>query len=388
MERVGRPPTILVSANSLWNLRNFRGRLLDRLVEAGYSVAVAAPREEAGAPMAGMWEAQHPLGIDSDGLNPVHDGLLILAYLRLFRKIRPLAYLSFTAKPNIYGALAAGLAGVPAIPNVSGLGTAFIRGGALQRVISLMYRAAFRRAPVVFFQNGEDRDLFAARGLVRREQARLLPGSGVDLQRFQPPPAPRERDACCTFLFVGRLLGDKGVRELVEAARRVKAVEPQARFQLLGFIGAANRTAIGKDELAAWEGDGVVEYLGAAEDVRPFLAAADAVVLPSYREGLPRSLLEAAAMGRPLIATDVPGNRAVVADGVNGLLCAVRSASSLADALLRFIALPAAEKRLMGEASRRLVEERFSEEKVVAAYLDAIHEVAGLPMSGRNGVSQ
>jgi glycosyltransferase involved in cell wall biosynthesis len=367
----------LVSANSLWNIHNFRGRLLERLTDAGYAVAVAAPPEDAGRDGPTRWQAQHSLTINSDGLSPIRDGLLVLAYLRLLRRTRPVAYLSFTAKPNIYGALAAGLMGVPALPNVSGLGTAFINGGALQRLISLMYRAAFRRAPVVFFQNGEDRDLFVCRKLVRPDQARLLPGSGVDLQHFQPAPEPQESGAGCTFLFAGRILGDKGVRELAEAARLVKAVEPQARFQLLGFVGAANRSAIGREELEGWQRVGLVEYLGAADDVRPFLAAANAVVLPSYREGLPRSLLEAAAMGRPLIATDVPGNREVVVDGRNGLLCVVRSSSSLADALLRFMRLPAAEQRRMGEASRQLVEERFSEEKVVTAYLHAINEVAG-----------
>jgi glycosyltransferase involved in cell wall biosynthesis len=376
MAHVGHPPTILVSANSLWNIHNFRGALLGRLADAGYAIALAAPSGKAEREVPTQW-TQHSLRINSDGLNPISDGLLMLAYLRLLRRTRPLAYLSFTAKPNIYGALAAGLLGVPAVPNVSGLGTAFISGGALQRLISLMYRAAFRRAPIVFFQNREDRDLFIRRKLVRPAQARLLPGSGVDLQRFRPLPEQHGDRAGCTFLFVGRILGDKGVRELAEAARLVKAVEPQARFQLLGFVGAANRSAIGGEELGHWEGEGLVEYLGAADDVRPFLAAADAVVLPSYREGLPRSLLEAAAMGRPLIATDVPGNREVVVDGSNGLLCAVRSGPSLADALLRFMRLPAAEKQRMGRASRQLVEERFSEETVVMAYLDAINEVVG-----------
>jgi glycosyltransferase involved in cell wall biosynthesis len=207
--------------------------------------------------------------------------------------VRPVALISWTAKPNIYGALAARLAGVPAYPNVSGLGTAFIRGGALQRLLSQLYRSAFRRCPAVFFQNGEDADLFVRLRLVRQAQVRLLPGSGVDLERFSVLPMPPEGRPL-RLLFVGRLLGDKGVRELVEAARLLRREGTPVRFQLLGFLGAQNRTAITRAELDSWLAEDLLDYLGTAEDVRGPLAKAHAIILPSYGEGLPRSLLEAA----------------------------------------------------------------------------------------------
>jgi len=310
-----------------------------------------------------------PIEIDRAGLNPFTDFKLLLRYRSLLKRLRPAAYLGYTIKPNIYGSLAATSLGIPALPNVSGLGTAFIRGGGLQALVTRLYRIGFARAPAVLFQNDEDRDLFVGRGIVRRDQARVLPGSGVDLEQFAPASLPKGPPV---FLFIGRLLRDKGVVEFVEAARSVRREYPDARFQLLGGLDEGNRTAIRQPALDSWLAEGIVEHLGTADDVRPFIAAATAVVLPSYREGLPRSLLEAAAMARPLIASDVPGCRDVIEDGVNGYLCNVRDAAALADAMRRLASLPRTRQRAMGEAGRRWVQERFNEKLVVRAYLDIL----------------
>ena len=315
------------------------------------------------------------IGIERSGLNPWADLKLVASYYRLLKRLSPVAYLGYTIKPNVYGSFAASRLGIPAVPNVSGLGTAFIRGGALQAVVSRLYRVGFARCPVVFFQNDQDRQLFVERAMVRADQARVLPGSGVDLKRFAPA---RAAEGPPVFLLIGRLLRDKGVVEFVEAARALRASLPRARFQLLGPIDEGNRTAISHTELDSWAAEGVVEHLGTADDVRPFIAAATAVVLPSYREGLPRSLLEAAAMARPLIAADVPGCRDVVDDGVNGYLCSVRDSASLAAAMRRLADLPLGQRLAMGEAARRKVQERFNEDFVVSAYLDVL---AGLNRS-------
>jgi len=314
-----------------------------------------------------------PVRIDRSGLNPWADFRLFWEYRRLFRQRKPAAYLGFTIKPNIYGSLAAASLGVAAIPNVSGLGTAFIRQGALQQIVTRLYRLAFRRTPVVFFQNEEDRGLFVDRRIIRPAQSRVLAGSGVDLERFSPAPPPAGPP---TFLFIARLLRDKGVVEFVEAARKLRQDLPHARFQLLGPIDPGNRTAVRRSELDSWIKDGVIDYLGVTDDVRSFIAAATAVVLPSYREGMPRVLLEAGAMARPAIASDVPGCRDVIEDGVNGYLCPVRDARSLADAMRRMAELPAARQLAMGEAARRRVQQEFSETSVVDAYLNALAEIA------------
>jgi glycosyltransferase involved in cell wall biosynthesis len=373
------PRTIVLSANSDWNIANFRPGLIRALRKAGYEPIVIAPQDPAAdLRMRELDVERIPVCIDRSGLNPWSDLKLFMKYRGLLKRLRPHAYLGYTIKPNIYGSLAAASLGIPSIPNVSGLGTAFIGGGPLQQVVTGLYRIGFRRAPVVFFQNAEDRQLFVDRRIVRTDQARVLPGSGVDLERFVPAPPPKGPPS---FLLVARLLRDKGVIEFVEAARLLHSILPGARFQLLGPIDPGNRTAISRAQLDGWVEEGMIDYLGTTDDVRPFIAAASAVVLPSYREGLPRSLLEAAAMARPMIAADVPGCRDVVEDGVNGYLCAVRDAASLAGTMRCLAELPIAQRLAMGEAARRKVQERFSEELVVGAYLDVL---AGLnpPESG------
>ena len=365
--------TIVLSANSDWNIVNFRSGLIRALRTAGYEPIILAPHDPAAdRRMRELGVERVSLRIERSGLNPWADLALLARYRRLLKRLRPAAFLGYTIKPNIYGSWAAGQLGIPAIPNVSGLGTAFMRPGPLQQIVSRLYRLGFRRAPQVFFQNHEDRTLFVERRLVRREQARVIPGSGVDLSYFMPAPPV---DGPPTFLLIGRLLRDKGVVEFVEASRLLKREFPDARFQLLGPIDEGNRSAVSKVELDTWVREKSVEYLGSADDVRPFIASSTTIVLPSYREGLPRSLLEAAAMERPLIAANVPGCRDVVEDGVNGYLCTVRDSASLAASMKRLANLPAERRIAMGKAARVRVQDRFSEEFVIRAYLDVLAEL-------------
>ena len=367
-----RRTNIVISANSLWNLVNFRRGLIDALSRYGFRVTAIAPAGEEAAPASLPCETIG-ISIDRSGVNPFRDVRLLWSYYRALRRLKPVAYLSYTIKPNIYGALAARWAGVASLPNVSGLGTAFIDDTLFTRFVGRLYAAAFRKSAAVYFQNPDDRDLFVGRRIVRPEQARLLPGSGIDLDHFLPGPQPAAGPP--TFLFIGRLLGDKGVREFAEAARLLKDKLPGARFQLLGDIDDGNRSAIRREELAGWIEQGIVEYLGHCDDVRPFVREATAVVLPSYREGLPRTLLEGAALARPLVATDVPGNREIAIDGVTGLLCAARSASSLADTMHRMAKLSPEGRAALGEAARERVERIFSEKVVIQSYLDALQQL-------------
>ena len=367
--------TILISINAAWNIANFRSGLVAGLREAGYRVLALAPPDAHSERVRALGVELFPLKMDRQGVSPAKDLLLQLRYHRALRRLRPDVFLGFTAKPNIYGSLAAHALGIKVINNVSGLGTAFIRGGVLQAILTRLYAIAFRRSSTVFFQNRDDLGLFVERRIVSPAQARLLPGSGVDIERFRPtePDAGRS-GAGFIFLLVGRLLWDKGVGEYVEAARLVRRSFPEARFQLLGFLEVANRTAVPRSAVDGWAAEGLIEYLGESDDVRPAIAAADCVVLPSYREGLPRSLLEAAAMARPLIATDVPGCRQVVEQGINGLLCTARDAASLAEAMLAMLRMPDDERRRFGAAGRAMVETVYDERIAVRFYLDAVGE--------------
>lgn len=365
---------ILMTVNAAWNIRNFRRPLLDKLLERGDQVCVLAPPDDAVPDLKAVGVDFVPLEMDNKGLNPLRDAHLALKLYRNLRAQRPDVVLSWTIKNNIYGAFAARLAGVPFLPNVSGLGTAFLSGGTLQWVAETLYRGAFAQLETVFFQNEEDRALFLSRGLVTQGQAKGVPGSGIDLHRFVTSPPP---DGPPVFLMIARLLRDKGVIEYVDAARRVRMQHPDALFRLIGAADSNNRSAISRAEVQGWQDEGIVEYLGTADDVRPHIARAHCVVLPSYREGAPRTLIEGAAMARPLIATDVPGCRSVVEDGHNGLLCAPRSGQALAEAFTRFLALPEAERSAMGLAGRQKMQDEFDQAIVVNAYLRAIDSAVG-----------
>jgi glycosyltransferase involved in cell wall biosynthesis len=362
--------TVVLSINTTWNIVNFRSNLIRRLQAAGYHVVAISPVDANVAALVAMGVEHIEIAIDSKGMSPFHDVCLFYNYWRILRRLRPFAFLGWTIKPNIYGSLAAHTLGIPVINNISGLGTAFIKVSFLTRMVKILYRAALSRSATVFFQNRYDSELFITQRIVNARSVMLLPGSGIDLAHFVPKPTSEESNP--VFLMVARLLRDKGVIEFANAARIVRTAKPSVAFQLLGFLDVQNRTAIDRDTVEGWEREGVLDYLGEADDVRPYLVHATAVVLPSYREGMPRSLLEAAAMGRPLIATDVPGCTEIARAGENAFLCAPRDAQSLADAMLALLELSADARAVMGRRSRAIAEREFDVSVVEARYLDAI----------------
>lgn len=365
---------ILFVANSSWNLSHMRAGLIRAFsAERRWPLAAVVP---IGDPPVGSLPTYH-IPLIADGTAPLSEFKSLAALIAILRQVKPRAVLAFTPKGNIYAGLAARVTGRPFIPNVSGLGTGFIRGGLLLKVQAALYREAFRGVPIIFFQNRDDAALFRKMGLVEEQQVRLLPGSGVDCRAFTAAPPPRRDNRSLSLLFVGRLLGDKGVRELAGAMRLLRPRHPGLSLTLLGDLGAANRTAISREELQGWIGEGLLTHAGRSDDVRPFLAAADAVVLPSYREGMPKALLEAAAMARPLLASDVPGCREIVRDGENGLLFEVRSEQALADAIERFIEAGPNQRRTWAKASRRIAEREYDERLVVDAYREAVIALTG-----------
>ncbi|MER9769491.1 glycosyltransferase family 4 protein [Mesorhizobium sp. M0189] len=367
---------LIIIVNLAWNIVNFRAGLVRTLIAAGYKVTVVAVADGYENRVVELGCDFIPVKMAEHGTSPLEDIKLMFRYYKIFAVKRPDAILSFTIKPNIFGSLAANWLSIPVINNVPGLGAAFSGKRLIKFVVEGLYRISFRRAFKVIFQNDQDRELFSERRLVEPSKTLVVPGSGIDLSHFQGSGRLTNDSSAegLTFIFVGRLLREKGVLEFVEAARVVKSLRPASQFQILGFI-AEGSNAITELELAAWQDEGIVEYLGSSDDVRPFIQNADCVVLPSfYREGTPRSLLEAAALSRPIITTDWVGCRDVVDDGINGYLCKVKDHAHLAEQLMRFIALGDDQRMAMGAAGRSKVEQQFDEKIVVRRYIDALQE--------------
>ncbi len=353
---------------------NFRSGLIRALMAAGFKVATAAPADvKADAELLAMGCTVHHVGMNAKGLSPLDDLSTLWAYRSIMRAVRPCAFLGYTVKPNVYGGMAARMTNIPHIANISGLGTAFISRNFVTHIVSILYRIGLAKSSTVFFQNTDDRDLFVHEKLIRREQAFLVPGSGIDTDYFAP--GSMQPKAAKHFLMVARLLRDKGVIEFVDAARILKKHHPDLRFSIVGFLDVQNRTAISRSEVDAWVSEGIIEYIPPVDDVRPIIASCDAVVLPSYREGTSRVLLEAAAMAKPAIASDVPGCREVVREGINGYLCAPRDAQSLANAMLKLSTVDGEKLQSMGRAGRDLVMTEFSQSRVSTLYLDALRRV-------------
>jgi len=370
---------LALTVNNAWDILAWRQALVRALLEAGFEAAVVAPPGPAIPAVAGLGCRILTYPLNRRGLNPLEEARALIGLSAVYRQWRPAIAHHFTIKPNLYGTLAARLAGVPVvIATVTGLGYIWTDDGprarVLRAILEPIYRRVLRLADVVIYLNEEDRRTLGGRRTV------LIPGEGIDLEAFSPSAVPPERQAALrselglgsddqVVLMVGRMLRHKGVLEFVEAARRVRVACPEAVFVLVGPSDEGNPARIPSGEIRIWETTGLVRYLGTREDVRELMAIADVVVLPTYREGLPRVLIEAAAMGRPIVATDIPGCREVVWSGVNGFLVPVRDAVALAEAIEALLKNPKLRAEF-GAASRRLAEERFSDQRVVDCILD------------------
>ena len=370
-------PLFLLVASFPDSLTKFRGPLIDLLLESGKDVHVAvpdlAPQGEIALALANKGVRVHDVPLHRTGLNPVRDLRLLLSLAILMLRLRPQFVLSYTIKPVVYGSIAAWLAGVTyRFVLVTGLGYAFTgtasgKRALLRRLIQQLYRFALKRTHRVFFQNPDDEALFRELKLLPETvPSSVVSGSGVDVTEYSVAPLP---DKPC-FLLIARLLGDKGVREYAQAAQLVKTVYPEVVFRLVGWIDD-NPDAITQRELDQWVDSGLLEFLGRLDDVRPAISGCSVYVLPSYREGTPRTVLEAMAMGRPVITTDAPGCRETVIDRDNGFLVPVKDVQALADAMIKMIDSRGLVSK-MGERSRQIAETKYDVHKVNALMLEGM----------------
>lgn len=364
---------VAVSTYSAWSILNYRLGLVRRLLSLGVKVVVISPPDDSVPAVTALGCIHVPMSLQTTGRNPFNDLASIPTYLRAFKEHQPEVLLNYTIKPVIYGTIAARLSRVDVINTITGIGQTFDQKPHVLFIIKSLYRLSQRYARWVFFQNKDQRDFFLSMRLLKPDQARLVSGSGVDLEKFQWSAPRSERPF--VFLLLARMLRPKGVYEFVEAARELRQQGINARFVLAGEHKPERDIAVDRADLNRWVNEGLVEYRGMVEDVPALLQSVDCAVLPSYTEGTPRSLLEALAAGRPIIASDVEGCREVVQDGVNGLFCKVRDSRDLARQMARVVGMSGEELLTMSRAGRAFVEARFDERKVVEVYIQAIGRI-------------
>lgn len=349
---------ILIATNHSYMFYRFRKELVEALMQE-HEVILSTPFVGHEDDLQAMGLRCIDTEIDRRSINPFKDMKLLKAYRKMLDEIQSDLVITYSIKPNIYMGSACKAKGIPYVTNVQGLGTAFEKP-VLSSVVPVMYRSALRKARTVFFENEENAQFFLHKNIISAQQMKVLPGAGINLDEY--PYVPMKDDGVCSFLFVGRIMKEKGVDEFFTAAKTIKAeLGEKVAFDVVGFYEDAYKGTV--DQLVA---DGVINFHGFQTDVHPFYEAADCVVLPSYHEGMSNVLLEAAASGRPLITSDIPGCREAVEDGVSGYLCPAKDADALYEAMRRFVELPENCRGELGRRGRERMEQRFSKTAVVA----------------------
>lgn len=362
---------IAIVLNSSWNIYNFRRGLIEELLKEGHTVLAIAPKDKYSNHLMTLGCEFYPVTLEKKGSNPFKDIKYLGRLYRIYKKTKPDIILQFTIKPNIYGTLAASMLNIPVINNVCGLGTVFLREQLLSsKVARLLYKFSFRFPQKVFFQNQDDRSLFIKRRYINPSITDLVPGSGIPVEKFKSPGFKRNK--VFRFLLIARLIYDKGILDYIEAIKILKSQGIDAQFSILGAIEEDANLGISKQQLNSWVEEGLVNYLGTSDNVAAIINESDCVVLPSYREGTPRVLLEAASMSKPLIATNVPGCKQTIDNGENGFLCNVKDPKDLAHKMAMMLDLNDRELMVMGQKSRQKAEQEFDEKLVVRKYIDTI----------------
>jgi glycosyltransferase involved in cell wall biosynthesis len=338
-------------------------------------VHLLAPRDYKTDEVVALGCTFHELRIESKSTNPLKDLTTFYGLYKTYRKLNPDLVIHYTIKPNIYGSIAAGLLNIPSIAITTGLGYSFLKEGAINKLVTFLYRFAFRYSKSVWFLNQDDLNVFVQKKILSKEKVFLLPGEGVNINEFKPSEVS-PKISPKVFLLIARMIWDKGVREFVEAAQIVKRQYPEIRFQLLGPTDSDNPNAVPKKIVEQWHQDGIIEYMGVSNDVTSEIRNATAVVLPTYyKEGMPKVLMEAAAMGKPIVATNVSGCKEVINEGENGFLCEPRNASDLAEKIIHIINLSDEQLLNIGKKSRELMVMNYDERMIIQHYYMFIHKL-------------
>lgn len=367
---------IAIVANSTWNIYNFRLNLIRQLRSKDYRVIVIAPVDEYIHYLNESHFTKHIAlnHLSPQSKNPFKDLLLIRELYQIYKKEKPDVVLHYTIKPNIYGSIAAHWAGVPCISTVTGLGYTFLNYSFYTRLVKPLYKFAFKSNYKIIFHNHDDQELFDKLQLIKKEISVVVKGSGVNTNFFRPLRA-NDESGKFIFLFVGRLLYDKGIVEFIQAAKQVRQIIKNAECWVVGELNAKNPSNIPKRELLQWVENRYIRYWGATNDIRKFIKKADVVVLPSYREGMPRAVLEGMSMGKPIITTDTAGCRESIDDNINGYLVPSKDGLALAEAMVKIYSLDEEKLEEMGRASRNKVMQEFDEKIINQKYVELIEQI-------------
>lgn len=376
-ERKKKKPLVALLTNNDDDIYCFRKELIEALIKSGYEVLISCPYGEKFELMQEIPYKYDDPEIDRRGTSIINDGKLFQHYKKLFKQYRPAVVLTYTAKPNVYGSIAAHMLHIPVISNVTGFGSVLNKGGLMQKFIMTLFKTAYRKAECIMFQNSTNMKLAEETGMVQGDHM-LIPGSGVDTNRYPLQEYPEGGDGVegvpIVFNYIGRILHDKGVDDYIEAAKRIKAKYPATEFNMLGFI---EPTEIHYEkELEELEKQGIVKYRGSQKDVKPFIARAHATIHPStYGEGMSNVLLESASSGRPLITTNNPGCQETVKNGETGYIYRGGNVDELCSTIECFLNMSNDERKKMGEKGREYIKAEFSRDIVIEAYLDKIEEI-------------
>ncbi|WP_369048787.1 glycosyltransferase family 4 protein [Tenacibaculum sp. UWU-22] len=365
---------IVFSSNVSWSVYNFRRGLLSSLQEDGHDIYTVASEDGYSDKLKDLGFNYYKVNINNNSKNPLQDLKTLYQYYKIYKQIKPDVICHNAIKPNIYGTLAAKILGIRVINNISGLGTLFIRQSFSTKIAKILYKISQNKASRVFFQNNDDLNLFLKNGLVKEEITKVIPGSGVNTNKFIPNKK-KERKGIFIFLFVGRLIYDKGIRELIEACKILKRRYSNFKVMLLGPIYKSNETAINYYELKLWIEQGLVEYIGESDNVISEMQKADCLVLPSYREGLSKVLIEASSVGLPIITTNTPGCKDVVIDHKTGYLVEVKNEKDLFLKMEKMLLLSEKQRDNMGAEARKRAIAVFDEKIIIQHYKDEIYSL-------------
>ena len=361
---------ILILSNHHSYTYSFRKEIIQKLLDEGYEVYVNLPYGEKVRLLEEMGCIYIESHLDRRGMNPFADLKLVKSYYDLIKRIKPNVVLSYTIKPNIYGGLICRAFKIPLIANVTGLGTAVGNESILQKILVSLYKLAFKKASCVFFQNESNKDFFVNSG-ISLKRYKVIPGSGININEFPYREYPID-DGTIRFLFIGRIMKDKGIEELIEAAKEIKEKHQNIQFDALGFCEEEY-----KNKVEVLQKKNIITFHGVKDNVRVYLENCNAVIHPTYHEGMSNVLLEAAATGRPILASNIPGCKEIFEEGINGFGFEPKSIKSLSQAIQRFINLSNEERMLMGKAGRKKVEREFDRSIVVNEYLNEIDRILG-----------